>query len=177
MELKEATAAKHKEAERKHFNVLMFNGKLTVPQYALYLKSQYAIFSAIEDNHTLPHPDLNRKQAVKDDLNSLGLEYEYLYNTPDEKTKLYAEYLKTLSYEEVLPHIYLNYLAIMFGGQMMKKNTPGDGNMYEFENMMECAGSIRAIQKDEWAGEVNKGFDFMIEIFKELENELLQTEG
>jgi hypothetical protein len=38
--------------------------------------------------------------------------------------------------------------------------------------MMECAGAIRAIQKDEWADEVNKGFDFMIEIFKELENVL-----
>jgi len=57
----------------------------------------------------------------------------------------------------------------MFGGQMMKANTPGAGNMYEFENMMESAGAVRAIQKDEWADEVNKGFDFMIEIFKELE--------
>jgi heme oxygenase len=168
MELKEATAAKHKEAERKHFNVLMFNGKLTVPQYALYLKSQYAIFSAIEDNHTLPHPDLNRKQAVKDDLNSLGLEYEYLYNTPDEKTKLYAEYLKTLSYEEVLPHIYLNYLAIMFGGQMMKAKTPGTGKMYDFNDMNAAAGAVRAVQSDDWADEVNKGFDFMIAIFDEL---------
>jgi hypothetical protein len=57
----------------------------------------------------------------------------------------------------------------MFGGQMMKEKTPGQGKMYDFDNMMECAGSIRAIQKDEWADEVNKGFDFMIEIFKELE--------
>ena len=168
MGLKEATAAKHKEAERKNFNMLMFGGKLTLPQYALYLKSQYAIFSAIEDNHTLPHPDLNRKQAVKDDLNSLGLEYEYLYNTPDEKTKLYAEYLKTLSYEEVLPHIYLNYLAIMFGGQMMKAKTPGTGKMYDFNDMNAAAGAVRAVQSDDWADEVNKGFDFMIAIFDEL---------
>jgi heme oxygenase len=168
MGLREATAVKHKEAERKNFNVLMFNGKLTAPQYILYLKSQYAIFSAIEDNHTLPHSDLNRKQAVKDDLNSLGLEYEYQYKTPDEKTKLYAEYLKTLSYEEVLPHIYLNYLAIMFGGQMMKAKTPGSGKMYDFNDMNSAAASIRAVQSDDWADEVNKGFDFMISIFDEL---------
>jgi heme oxygenase len=168
MGLREATAVKHKEAERKNFNVLMFNGKLTAPQYILYLKSQYAIFSAIEDNHTLPHSDLNRKQAVKDDLNSLGLEYEYQYKTPDEKTKLYAEYLKTLTYEEVLPHIYLNYLAIMFGGQMMKAKTPGSGKMYDFEDMNVAAASIREVQSDDWADEVNKGFDFMISIFDEL---------
>jgi hypothetical protein len=41
--------------------------------------------------------------------------------------------------------------------------------MYEFEDMNESAATIRAIQKDEWADEVNKGFNFMIEIFKELE--------
>ena len=71
-----------------------------------------------------------------------------------------------------MAHVYLNYLAIMFGGQMMKTKVPSTGRMYDFENMMEAAGSIRAIQKDEWADEVNKGFDFMIEIFKELENVL-----
>ena len=35
--------------------------------------------------------------------------------------------------------------------------------------MMESMQSVRDIQKDEWADEVNKGFDFMIDIFKELE--------
>jgi hypothetical protein len=41
--------------------------------------------------------------------------------------------------------------------------------MYYFENMRESMESVRAIQKDEWADEVNKGFDFMIKIFKNLE--------
>jgi heme oxygenase len=87
----------------------------------------------------------------------------------DEATRDYLEYLKGLSQENANAHIYLNYLAIMFGGQMMKKNTPGSGKMYDFENMRESMESVRAIQKDEWADEVNKGFDFMIKIFKNLE--------
>jgi hypothetical protein len=33
---------------------------------------------------------------------------------------------------------------------------------------MECVGSIRAIQKDEWSDEVNKGFEFIINILNEL---------
>jgi len=57
----------------------------------------------------------------------------------------------------------------MFGGQMMKAKTPGPGHMYDFEDMKGAASSVRAIQKDEWADEVNKGFDFMIKIFKNLE--------
>ena len=87
----------------------------------------------------------------------------------DVATREYVAYLRGLSQEDANAHIYLNYLAIMFGGQMMKKATPGPGKMYEFENMKECMESVRAIQKDEWADEVNKGFDFMIKIMKNLE--------
>jgi heme oxygenase len=124
------------------------------------------IFSAIEENFQMPHEGLKRKYAVIEDLKSLGF---HQLEIADNATLKYAEYLRGLTQKEVNAHIYLNYLAIMFGGQMMKKQTPGDGNMYEFEDMNESAATIRAIQKDEWADEVNRGFDFMIEIFKELE--------
>ena len=164
--LKEATHDKHKEAERMPFNGLMFSGKLTNEQYAQYLTSQLAIFSIIEDNFQMPHEGLKRKYAVSKDITSLNIGRTI---KTDEATLRYVNYLKDLDQESVNAHIYLNYLAIMFGGQMMKKVTPGEGNMYEFEDMNESAATIRAIQKDEWADEVNKGFDFMIEIFKELE--------
>ena len=167
--LKEATHDKHKEAERMLFNVKMFKGELTKEQYAKYLLSQLEIFSAIEENFQMPHEGLKRKYAVIEDLKSLDF---HQLEIVDNATLKYAEYLRGLTQEEVNAHIYLNYLAIMFGGQMMKKQTPGDGNMYEFEDMNESAATIRAIQKDEWADEVNKGFEFMIEIFKELEKSL-----
>lgn len=164
--LKEATHDKHKEAERMPFNVKMFKGELSKEQYGKYLLSQLEIFSAIEENFKMPHDGLRRKEAVIKDLKSLGFEQ---LKIADNASLNYAQYLRSLDEETINAHIYLNYLAIMFGGQMMKANTPGDGNMYEFENMMECAGTIRAIQKDEWADEVNNGFDYMIQIFDELE--------
>jgi len=164
--LKEATHDKHKEAERMLFNVKMFKGELTKEQYGKYLLSQLEIFSAIEENFEMPHEGLKRKYAVIEDLKSLDF---HQLEIVDNATLKYADYLRGLTQEEVNAHIYLNYLAIMFGGQMMKKMTPGEGNMYEFEDMNESAAHIRAIQKDEWADEVNRGFDFMIEIFKELE--------
>lgn len=167
MGLKEATAEKHKLAERMPFNGRMYTGKLTDDEYCIYLKSQLAIFTTLERNFKLPSEKLSRVNAVQMDLVALGSNQLELF--PDRATRKYTEYLETLSHDDAMAHVYLNYLAIMFGGQMMKANTPGDGNMYEFDNMMECAGSIRAIQTDDWADEVNKGFDFMIEIFKELE--------
>jgi hypothetical protein len=175
MGLKEATSEKHRKAELMPFNVLMINGKLTAPQYGCYLKAQYTIFSAIEDNFELPHPSLARKEAVKSEMESLGLDSmqpkapaSVDFSTPQSSLD-YAQYLKGLEQEEVNAHIYLHYLALMFGGQMVKSKVPGNGAMYEFgPDMMAAAGAIRTIQSDEWADEVNLGFDKMIEIFKEL---------
>jgi heme oxygenase len=134
-------------------------------EYGWYLRSQLEIFQTLENNFEFPHEGLKRVPAVIDDLTYLGINEL----TPDLATREYTDYLRELSQEDANAHIYLNYLAIMFGGQMMKKNTPGQGKMYDFENMMECMQSVREIQKDEWADEVNRGFDFMIEIFRNLE--------
>ncbi len=163
--LKEAIAEKHSLAEKMPFNQKMFRGELNNEEYANYLTQQYAIFNTLEKN-PLPHPSLNRKDLVKADIIELvGEDYNVSLLL---STAHYCDYLTTLTAEEQQPHIYLNYLAIMFGGQMMKEKTPGSGRMYEFEDMREAAGSIRAIQKDEWADEANKALDYNINILDEL---------
>ena len=57
----------------------------------------------------------------------------------------------------------------MYGGQMMKSKVPGSGKMYDFDNVQESIAMIRGIQKDEWADEVNKGFNHIIKILDELQ--------
>ena len=169
--LKEAIAEKHSLAEKMPFNQRMFKGELSKEEYVLYLSQQLAIFDAIEV-YELPHPALNRAENIFADIKEL-LEIqngESVDIKPLVATNEYRKYLNNLSQEELLPHVYLNYLALMFGGQMMKAKTPGSGKMYEFEgDMREIAGSIRAIQKDEWADEANKALDFNIVIFDELQ--------
>ena len=162
--LKEAIAEKHSLAEKMPFNQKMFRGELSNEEYTTYLTQQYAIFSTLEKN-PLPHASLNRKDLVEADIDELTSEDS---GTILLGTAQYCDYLNTLTVEEQQPHIYLNYLAIMFGGQMMKEKTPGSGRMYEFEDMREAAGSIRAIQKDEWADEANKALDYNIAILDEL---------
>ena len=169
--LKEAIAEKHSLAEKMPFNQRMFKGELTKEEYTLYLCQQLAIFDAIE-RYELPHPSLNRAKLVYADIKEL-MELEdgqALDIRPLEATNEYRKYLNVLTKEELLPHIYLNYLAIMFGGQMMKKNVPGSGKMYDFDgDMREIAGTIRAVQKDEWADEANKALDYNINILDELQ--------
>jgi len=164
--LKEATETKHKIAERMLFNQQMFRGKLTKEQYGAYLRSQLEIFSTLEENFKFPHEGLKRKDAVTLDLIELN---ENQLEVLDNATYEYCLYLKELGEDSAMPHIYLNYLAIMFGGQIIKSKVPGSGRMYEFDDMTEIAKSIRDIQRDDWADEVNKGFDFMINILKDLE--------
>ncbi len=168
MGLREATAELHSKAEKMEFNQRMFRGELSANEYVKYLYQQLMIFEAIEAKQ-LPHPSLARVDKVKEDLSELNSSLDKM-NGPLSSTMMYSNYLSSLTQEERLPHVYLNYLALAYGGQMMKTKVPGSGKMYDFENMHVSVGTIRAIQKDEWADEVNKGFQFIINIADELQN-------
>lgn len=169
--LKDAISEKHSQAEKMPFNQRMFRGELTKEEYVLYLAQQFTIFGTIEGKHTLPHPALGRAPKVLTDIRELLEADGDVEINPLESTLQYVNYLNELSSEDILAHIYLNYMALMFGGQMMKKNIHGSGKMYEFDgDMRELIGSIRAIQKDEWADEANKALDFNMSILEELEN-------
>lgn len=164
--LKEAINLKHREAERMPFNIAMLEGKLTPAQYTEYLFTQLEIFSTIEEVIKLPHDGLRRKEAILQDLKAMGVEQ---FRFPVPASLSYTRYLREVDQETGLAHVYLNYLALMFGGQIMIDRTPGPGHMYKFENMNDLIKEIRAVQKDEWADEVNRGFTYIIKIFKELE--------
>lgn len=166
--LKEAIEQKHRQAEQTEFTQRMMRGELDQFQYSKYLFQLYGIFGAIE-RFPLPHADLPRTAKVLADIQELnpGAVY-YLNFCPS--TLRYVTYLYGLTQEELLPHVYLNYMALMFGGQMMKSKVAGSGRIYEFENMRDVIMSIRNIQKDEWADEANKGLDYHIRIYDELQN-------
>jgi heme oxygenase len=166
MGLREATAELHSKAEKMEFNQRMFRGELSTDEYVKYLYQQVSIFDAIESEE-LPHPSLARTDKVKEDILELKSTFDIMNILPI--TMAYSHYLSTLTKEERLPHVYLHYLALAYGGQMMKNQTPGSGKMYDFEDMQEAIGAIRATQQDEWADEVNKGFEYIIIILDELQ--------
>src|SRR5512133_113216 len=102
--LKEATGDKHKKAERMPFNVRMFKGLLSKDEYLLYLNQQFQIFQTIESK-VLPNISLERSKNVQtdiDELNSQGHFSNHILSS----TSAYLDYIKSLTYEEVLPHVY-----------------------------------------------------------------------
>lgn len=163
--LKEAISERHSIAEKMPFNQKMFRGELTPAEYASYLQSQLEIFSTLEAHFELPHSGFERSSLIQEDLEELGIEPQRT-----KAGKRYLEYLQRLSQEDANAHIYLNYLALLFGGQMMKSKVPGSGKMYVFEGIPELVASIRQIQKDSWAGQANMGLDFVIDILQELDD-------
>jgi heme oxygenase len=168
MGLREATAELHSKAEKMMFNQRMFRGELSQHEYLNYLIQQSYIFQEIE-GRKLPHPNLNRLDTIHNDISELG-GYTFKISKP---TTDYVVYLGDLNQNQLNAHIYLNYLAIMFGGQMIKSKVPGSGRMYEFEgDMRELIGSVRGIQNDEMADEVNKGFQYIINILDELQKNI-----
>ncbi|MFZ4427957.1 MAG: biliverdin-producing heme oxygenase [Saprospiraceae bacterium] len=173
--LKEATSEKHRIAERMPFNVRMFKGELDKQAYLHYLVQQQHLFDALESG-PLPHPALNRSVAVGADITEL-LAAGAQRGDVLESTMAYGDYLRGLNQADRLPHVYLHYLALMFGGQMMKSKVPSAGKIYDFEQMQDALTAVRQIQQDSWAGEVNKGFDYTIAIFEALEALVRQEAG
>jgi heme oxygenase len=174
MNLKEATAELHSKAEKMEFNQRMLAGVLSPLEYKRYLIQQLAIFAEIEsksDDKNLPHESLNRTDAIISDIEELNEQYNMSNEivSVSKSTKDYLLHLMGTSGNSYNAHIYLNYLALVFGGQMMKSKVPGNGKLYEFENIKECIESIRAIQNDEMANEVNIGFTHIINILDELQ--------
>ncbi|PID69794.1 MAG: hypothetical protein CR985_03990 [Flavobacteriales bacterium] len=165
--LRDATYDNHEKAEHMPFNKRMLDGKLSEEEYLMHLVQQLEVFKAIE-NIGLPSEALSRVKPTQEDVDELRAK-GCKSNTILENSKKYVEYLKTLDKESVLPHIYLNYLALMYGGQVMKRVVPSTGKMYDFAKKKEAMQAVRKVQKDEWADEANKGYGFMIGILEELE--------
>jgi heme oxygenase len=175
MSLRELTAVKHKEAESHPFNRDMVAGKLKDYEYFFYLHQMYFVFFGIEsklvqfDNlyDKLPRSML-RVPVISKDVEELSIADHTPYLL--DSTKDYVKHLSELDEEHLMAHVYLNYLALLFGGQIIKKSVPGTGAIYDFENPSEAIVFVRSQQKDEWADEVNKGFDYLIAIYDDLQD-------
>jgi heme oxygenase len=174
MNLREATAELHSKAEKMEFNQRMLEGVLSPLEYKRYLIQQLAIFSELEtqpDGNSLPHGSLNRTDALISDIEELNEQFNMANEivSVSKSTKDYLLHLMGTNGNSYNAHVYLNYLALVYGGQMIKSKVPGSGKLYEFENIKECIESIRAIQNDEMANEVNIGFTHIINILDELQ--------
>ena len=170
MTLREATTEKHKLAEIMPFNIKLLEGKLSTEAYVRYLYQMSKIYKSIEDrlSNELPMGLLRANNIIKDlaELDETYTDYQKL----NVSTNDYSKYLRSISVENLWAHVYLNYMALMYGGQLIKRNCPGSGTIYDFENKSQLIDYIRLKQVNIDPKEVNNGFDYIINIYHELDN-------
>jgi hypothetical protein len=166
--LRDATKTLHDRLESLPFNKRMFEGNQTNAERATYLCSNLEIFEVLD-----PHVPVNmrRSSLIEEDIGKLN---EAFADAP-QTTFAYRTYLEKVC-DDLRPHIYLNYMGFMFGGQIMKKRYPQAASMYEFDDIEAQREYIRqriceSYNSPHWntfVSEVKVGFKWHIGISKEL---------
>lgn len=179
MSLKDLTWEVHQRAERTEFARKLLKG-LPAEEYYRYIYNQYLIYSVLE-THAYNKiaeikdvfDDLHRSSLIHEDLKELEVKYKVPHATPETMMPVVVEYEKhviNLERDGLLAHLYVRHFGDMYGGQMIKKRSPGSGKMYDFKNVEELKTKIRAMLHDGMAEEANRCFEFAIKLFTQLES-------
>lgn len=169
--LKELTLEAHRNAERQQFAKILLSGKITPELYHQYLYNQYHIYRVLEEKIDIPEiKDIKRHLLIAEDIKELEQKYNISPSLPLCETTLnYVRYIQNLNdNSKLLAHLYVRHFGDMYGGQIIKKQVPSSGNMYNFENVEELKSKIRAMLSDDMEQEANKCFEFATRLFKEL---------
>lgn len=175
MSLRDLTHQVHQQAERTEFARKLIKG-LSPKEYHLYLYNQYMIYSILETAAETVLPELKeirRTERIYADLREIEREYS-IETTPDMLMPVVSEYERhviKLDRNGLLAHIYVRHFGDMYGGQMIKKQNPGSGTMYDFDDVENLKIKIRSMLSVDMADEAKLCFDFAIQLFKELSNE------
>ena len=174
--LKDLVKDRHTEAENHRFAKYLLSKKIDPAVYADYLFNQHIIYDALEQRALQMGlinglKDLLRSDKILDDFNELKAELPDLKVRKYITTTQYERYIGGRPANVIMPHIYVRHFGDMYGGSIMKKNIPGSGTMYEFENKKDLIESIRSKLTPEMELEANRAFKFAIDLFEELANE------
>lgn len=172
MNLKEATADKHRQAETTPFMKAVFSKKLPPDLWADFTYQKSLIYNGIEGvagacGITQNLPDIFRAHNLYLDYKDMiSGETKHFYRQP---TLDYYRYILTLfpNIDRIVPHLYVWHMGDLYGGQMIKKIVPGPHRALEFKNPDLLKNNIRSKLKDEMADEANVAFDWAIKLLND----------
>jgi hypothetical protein len=173
--LKELTRQHHDNAERTEFADMLLSGNISPKLYQEYLHAQLQNYMVLESAVEVPMElePIFRSTLIEEDLQELEATYD-LDEIEDnfESTLEYNKHILSLAEEEnnegLLAHLYVRHFGDAHGGQIIKRNVPGSGLMYEFENRAELIKSVRELLHDGMADEAMNCFEYAERLFHEL---------
>lgn len=159
----------HTKAEQHRFAKYLFNQPVDAKVYSDYLYNQFVIYNALEkrvkETGVLEGlDDIYRAHRIFNDYKEIqtGESKKYL------ATIEYEKYIRDCPAENLIAHIYVRHFGDMYGGSLLRRNVPGSGTMYDFENKKELIAAIRSKLTPEMATEATKVFQSAIDLFEEL---------
>jgi heme oxygenase len=177
LNLKELTWENHKSAERKQFASILLSGSIEPQMYYTYLNNQFHNYLALESKLPLEKlglSDIARTGLIREDIQELESMYGFESDFGDitASTAEYKEHVEMLRREQdtdgLIAHMYVRHFGDMYGGSIISKRTPGQGKMYQFDDVETLKTEVRAILNDSMATEANRCFQFAIRLFEEM---------
>lgn len=173
--LKELTRQHHDNAERTEFADMLLSGQISPKLYQEYLHAQLQNYMVLESAVEVPMElePIFRSTLIEEDLQELESTYD-LEEIEDnfESVVEYNKHIHTLleegNNEALLAHLYVRHFGDAHGGQIIKRNVPGAGLMYEFENRAELIKKVRELLHDGMADEAMICFEYAERLFHEL---------
>jgi len=171
MSLKELTADLHDAAEQTPFMKAVFAGKLPIKVWEEWTYWRTMFYKDIEDKCEQGNL-LDDLQGIKRAL-SLMQDYREMRNgnwLPSDDCNNptlieYLDYIKTLSPDLALAHLYVWHMGDLYGGQMIKKIIPAPTHhALQFEDATTLKNSLRAKLTDDLGPEARRAFEFAIKM-------------
>lgn len=173
--LKELTRAHHDNAERTEFADLLLSGEISPKLYQEYLHAQLQNYRALEGAVSVPMElePIFRSTAIEEDLQEIEALYDLEEIEDDlQSTREYVKHIHTLSEDAnndgLIAHLYVRHFGDAHGGQIIKRNVPGSGLMYEFEDRRELIALTRELLHDGMEAEAKNCFEYAERLFHEL---------
>lgn len=164
--LKELTWDAHKRAEQTHIMRALLTDQISTHLYAQLLYTKYEIYSAIEDKVKFDHKDLYRAQATLHDWQLLGCSMPACLPSLD----AYVAHLRSCDSQSIWGHVYVHYLAPLYGGQIIKKKIQHrlPVMLYEFEDPHAAIAEVRSHLGTHLVTEANLAFEHVITYYSDL---------
>lgn len=172
MNLKEATAEKHNQAEQTPFMKAVFAKKLPSDIWIDFTYQKSLFYNGIEGvagacNLISDVPEIRRAHYLYLDYKDMcqsQFNHSYRQVTID-----YYKYILNLfpDADRIMAHLYVWHMGDLYGGQMIKKIVPGSHRSLDFKNPDLLKEKIRAKLKDSMAEEANVAFDWAIKILND----------
>jgi len=169
--LRELTQRMHDTAENQPFAQQLIAGDASVKKYAIYLYNQHPQYNLLEQL-AMVHGLIETRIApkIQADYRELWADFEPEQPPIMPVVNEYMEHLMSIKDDahKLMSHVYVRHMGDLSGGQIIAKNVPGSGTMYQFDNAKELKESIRAKCDDSMAEEANLCFDFATKLFEQM---------